>query len=263
MNHAPDLSVLSLVAAFALLGIPVAFSLFFRLGIVRQALVASARMGVQLLFAGLYLTWLFKFDQPLVNIAWLLVMILVAALTSVQNSRLRAREILLPVTLSTFATTIGIVAYFNVAVVRLEDIFAARYLIVIGGMLLGNSLTGNIICLTHYYSSLRDREERYLLWLGNGAAQRDALRPFFREAMKRALEPTLASMATIGIVALPGMMTGQMLGGSPPMMAIKYQIAIMLAILATVTLGCALALLLSTRTAFDAYGVLRREIFRE
>jgi len=262
MNGAPNLSILSLIAAFALLVIPIAFSLVFGLGIVRNSLVAAARMGVQLFLAGLYLTWLFKLDSPWLNLAWLLVMILVAALTTVQRCQLRLKEILGTVLLATFATTLGVVLYFNSLVVRVEDLFAARYLIVLGGMLLGNSLSGNIISLTHYYSTLRDHEDRYLLWIGNGAARHEALRPFFREAMIRSMEPTLASMATLGIVALPGMMTGQMLGGSTPMVAIKYQIAIMLAILATVTLGSALALLLSTRTAFTPYGILRREIFR-
>ena len=264
MNEgAPDLSAWSLVAGFLLLAVPIAFSVAFRLGLVKETIVAAIRMVLQLAFAGVYLTWLFKWDHPALNFGWLCVMMTVAALTTVQKSQLNLRQILLPVVVSTFVATIGVVLYFNCFIVRLENLMAARYLVVIGGMVLGNSLSGNIVALTQYYESLRDHEGRYLFRLGNGATTFEALRPFICEATTRALKPTLAGMATIGIVSLPGMMTGQMLGGSSPVVAIKYQIAIMVAILATVTLGVGLALWLSSRRAFSQYGILRREIFTD
>lgn len=261
MNGAPDLTLPSLVAAFLLLAIPVGFSLACRLGMVREMLVAALRMAAQLAFAGLYLTWMFQFDHPLVNFAWLLVMIFVAALTTVQKSQLRPGWVLLPVTVSTLAATLLVVLYFNALVVQLDDLFAARYLVVIGGMILGNALSGNIVSLTHFYQAVRENEERYLFLLGNGATRFEGLKPFFRAAVTRALKPTVATMATIGIVSIPGMMTGQMLGGSAPLVAIKYQIAIMLAILAALSLSVVLAIALSVRRAFDGYGMLRREIF--
>ncbi len=263
MIGAADIPISALAAAFALLAVPIAFSLTLKLGIARETIIAAVRMSVQLFLAGLYLTWLFRLNNPLLNLAWLGVMMTVASLTTVQKSLLRPRHLLGPVCAATFVATLAIVLYFNGLIVRVDRLLEARYLVVIGGMVLGNSLNGNIVSLTHFYSTLREREERYLHYLGNGASLREATRPFFREAMIRALKPTLASMATIGIVALPGMMTGQMLGGSSPLVAIKYQIAIMLAIFATVTLSTALAILLSARAAFDAYGVLRREIFRK
>ncbi len=263
MIAATDISASALVAAFALLAIPIAFSLTLKLGIVRESIIASVRMGVQLLLAGLYLTWLFEINNPALNIAWIVIMMIVASLTTVQKSQLRPRFLIGPVCAATFLATIGIVIYFNALIVQVDQLFEARYLVVIGGMVLGNSLSGNIISLTHFYTAMREREDRYFYYLGNGATLQEATRPFFREAMIRALKPTLATMATIGIVSLPGMMTGQMLGGSAPMVAIKYQIAIMLAIFAAVTLSTALAIFLSRRAVFDAYGVLRSEVFRD
>ena len=263
MIGATDLSIGSLIAAFALLIIPIAFSLTLKLGIVRESLIASARMAIQLFLAGLYLTWLFKVNNPALNIFWILVMMLVASLTTVQKSDLRPRYLLGPVCIATFVATIGVVLYFNGFIARVDRLFDARYLVVIGGMVLGNSLHGNIVSLTHFYSVLRAREERFLYFLGNGATLQEAVRPFYRESMIRALKPTLASMATIGLVALPGMMTGQMLGGSPPLVAIKYQIAIMLTIFSSVTVSTALAIYFSSRSAFSRYGILRPEIFRD
>ncbi|MEM7010558.1 MAG: ABC transporter permease [Verrucomicrobiota bacterium] len=258
---APDISIAALVAALMLLVIPIGFSLWFRLGLVKETIISIIRMSLQLLAAGLLLKFLFVFDRAWLNLIWLLVMMLAAALTTVQKSQLRLRSVLAPVFIATFVSTLTITLYFNSCVVRLENMFEARYLVVIGGMVLGNVLSGNIVSLTHFFSSLRDHEERYLYFIGNGATMREALRPFFRESLIRASKPMLASMATMGIVALPGMMTGQMLGGSTPLVAIKYQIAIMLAIFSTQIFGMSLGVLLSYRTAFNDYGVLRREVF--
>ncbi|MFT5467753.1 MAG: putative ABC transport system permease protein [Verrucomicrobiales bacterium] len=258
---APDISIWSLVAAFGLLAIPILVSLWLRLGIVAESVISLLRMAAQLTAAGFLLSKLFEYDRAWLNLIWLAVMMLVASLTTVQKSQLRLNRILVPVCVATFSATLAITLYFNAFVVRIENLFAARYAVVIGGMILGNVLAGNIISLTHFFASLKDREERFLYFLGNGATLKDALLPFFRDALIRALRPALARMATMGIVALPGMMTGQMLGGSNPMTAIKYQIAIMLAIFSTQVLGMTLSIIFSCRIAFNEYGVLRREIF--
>jgi len=257
----PDLSIPSMIAAFSLLIIPVLFSFWLKLGIVREIVIASIRMGVQLFLAGIYLSWLFKYDNPWINMAWLLVMMFVAALTTVQKSSLRPSVILLPVCISTVIGTLSVVLFVNAFVVQIDQLFSAKYLVVLGGMILGNTLSGNIVALTHFYQSLKQGQARYFHWIGNGATLLEAVRPNFREAVTRSLKPMLASMATIGIVSIPGMMTGQMLGGSSPLVATKYQIAIITAIFAAMTLGTVLAIFLSIRRAFDEWGVLRKEIF--
>jgi len=76
------------------------------------------------------------------------------------------------------------------------------------------------------------------------------------------MNPTIASMATMGIVSLPGMMTGQILGGSVPLVAIKYQIAIMIAILASTVLSISFSILFTVRYSFYKNGTLKKEIFR-
>ncbi len=259
----PDLSILSIIAAFSLLIVPIAISIWLQLGIVRETLIAATRMGIQLVFAGIYLSWLFLYDNPLINIGWLLVMMAVAALTTVQKSQLRPGMIFFPVFVSTVIGTLSVVLFFNAFIVQIEQIFSAKYLVVLGGMILGNTLSGNIVALTHFYQSLKEKQSQYFFRIGNGATLLEAVRPNLREAVTRALKPMLASMATIGIVSIPGMMTGQMLGGSSPLVATKYQIAIMTAIFAAMTLGTVLAILLSIRRAFDEWGVLRKEIFSQ
>jgi putative ABC transport system permease protein len=93
-----------------------------------------------------------------------------------------------------------------------------------------------------------------------GGSRLQALKPFFRESFVASVNPILASMATIGIVSLPGMMTGQILGGSIPMVAIKYQIIIMLAIFYTQFFSVFLSLFFSIKLGFDDFDVLRKEL---
>jgi len=128
---------------------------------------------------------------------------------------------------------------------------------------LGNSLRGNIIGVSSFYKSIKRNERRYLYRLSVGASLYEALKPYFRAGMITSLQPTIATMMTIGIVSLPGMMTGQMLGGASPMVAIKYQIAIMIAIFVSVSMSVALMILFTIKSSFNGYGVLKKGVFKD
>ena len=96
-----------------------------------------------------------------------------------------------------------------------------------------------------------------------GATRWEAVRSYFREAVKAAINPTIASMATMGLVSLPGMMTGQILGGSEPWLAVKYQIAIMICIFTSTTIASIINLKLSLAIAFNAFDVLKDEVIKK
>ena len=87
--------------------------------------------------------------------------------------------------------------------------------------------------------------------------------PFLREGFKSAVNPFIASMATYGIVALPGMMTGQILGGSSPMVAVKYQITIVTAIFVVTAMSVLLTILFTLKASFNGYGTLNKGIFKK
>jgi len=154
-----------------------------------------------------------------------------------------------------------VVLYFNYFIVHLDFIFDARYMIAIGGMVLGNSLRSNVVGLGDFYQSLNKEEQFYFYRLSLGASRFEAMLPFAKRSFTSALNPTIATMATMGIVSLPGMMTGQILGGSVPLVAIKYQIAIMVAILASTVLSIALSILFTVNYSFNKAGVLNKSIF--
>lgn len=262
MEAVPDISIWRLLAGFGLLVIPVALSLFAKLGIIRQLAIATGRMTGQLFLMSILLIYLFRWDNAWLNVGWVIMMIFFACFSAMINSKLSFRKFFGPVFLSYFIGAGFVLLFFNTVIVNHENIFTARLLVVIGGMLLGNSLNSTIIGISHYYESIRKENRRYLYLLSLGATQNEALLPFFRDAMLAALKPFMASMATMGLVSLPGMMTGQILGGASPETAIKYQIAIVLAILTAVTISVALSIYFTSRKAFNAYGVLRNDFFK-
>ncbi len=98
--------------------------------------------------------------------------------------------------------------------------------------------------------------------LAQGSTLREAINPYLIESFQAALAPTIATMMTIGLVSLPGMMTGVIMGGNDPMLAIKYQIGIMIAIFSGTAITMPAAVLLCLRRSFSPYGTLYSHIFR-
>ncbi len=259
---AQDLSVFSLASLLIFLFPILYISRYLKLGINKEILVGVVRMCLQLGFVGLYLGYLFKFDSPWLNGVYLLVMISIACYSILKSSNLKFRMFFKPLFFSLLIPFSIVLLFFNGVVVHIDNLFEAKYLIPVGGMLLGNCLRSIIIGLTNFYSGLKKNEREYLysLTLYNNRTQ--ALKPWFKESLVAAINPTLASMATIGLVSLPGMMTGQILGGSVPLVAIKYQIAIMGCIFYTEYFSVILSILFSLKTGFNSFDVMRPNIFR-
>jgi len=256
-----DISISSLIFCILLLMIPVGLSLIFRLNLIKSLLTSAGRMIVQLILMGVYLTYLFKWDNWMINITWFLVMICVATFSVVKHSDLNRHLFIWPIFASFALSVITAILYFNYVVLRLDELFEAKYFIVIGGMMLGNSMRGNIIGISVLYKDLKRNEERYLYRLAAGATIYEAVLPYLRNSLMTALKPSLASMATMGIVFIPGMMTGQILGGSSPLTAIKYQIVIMVNIFVIVSATITLTFLFTLKRSFDSYGLLKKNIF--
>lgn len=257
-----DIPVLSLAVVFLLLIIPVAISLKYGLKLIKPLFISTVRMIIQLALIGLFLKYLFVWNNPFVNAGWLTVMIVVAVFSAVKSSSIKISKVFLPAFASFSFATFFVVFFLNTFVIPLDNIFDARYLIVLGGMLLGNSLRGNIVGISTFYRQLQTDSSHYLYVLSLGASRSEALLPYLRESVLLALKPTLASMATMGIVTLPGMMTGVILGGADPEVAIKYQILIMIAIVVSTITSVVLTILLTMHVCIDKYGVLRADVFR-
>jgi len=278
-----EIGLWQLAAAYLLLAFPLAIMLWYRIPMIGETAIALVRMTVQLIFVGLYLQVIFKLNILWLSAAWLLVMVTVADVSIVRSCSLRLRPIALPLLAALAAGTaiplllfVGLILrrpalaagtaipllLFVGLILRRPNLMDAQYAIPIGGMILGNCLRANIVGIRTFYDGIRTGEKAFLQSLAQGALLHEATRPYLRKACQAALAPTVATMTTIGLVALPGMMTGAILGGASPVTAIKYQIAIMISIFSGTAITLALGIYLTTKRSFTPYGPLDRAIFK-
>ncbi|MBQ7494170.1 MAG: ABC transporter permease [Bacteroidaceae bacterium] len=252
-----DIDYSSLAIGLLLLLIPLFFLWKLQTGLVRATLVAAARMIVQLLLISIYLRYLFEWDLPWLNTLWVIIMAVIATHTTGQRTGLRPRIVAVPAFVGFLVAALVVGFFFLCFVLQLPQPFTARYFIPVMGILMGNMLGVNVLTLSTFYSGLQREQATYYYLLGNGATRFEAWLPFMREAVIKSFTPCIANMAVMGIVALPGTMIGQILGGSSPDVAVKYQMMIVIITMSASMLSLVLTLWLSTRQAFDAFGRLR------
>lgn len=257
-----DISIYRLIGFYLLLLIPIAFMCYLKAGLVKSLLIAVLRMSVQLFCVGLYLGRIFEYNSLILNILWIMIMVAVAAGHIIKSANLKRRELFIPVLSAATFSLFVILAPMVFLIVRPVPYYDARYLVPLGGMLLGNFLSMNIIALKHFSSKLRDNKQYLQAALCYGATNLEAILPFFREAFIRALVPSITTIGALGLVSLPGMLTGQLLGGSIPTIAIKYQIIIMLSIIVAGSLSVFLTILFLSKKVFDRLGNIREELYR-
>lgn len=249
-----DIDYWSLLIGMLLMAIPIYYLWKYNTGMVKGALLAMVRMVVQLFLVGLYLKYLFILDNAWVNAAWVLVMVFVATETALTRTRLQRGVLMLPLLIGFLTAAILIGLYFLGLVLKLNSVFSAQYFIPIFGILMGNMLGVNVIGLSTFYNGLQREQVLYYYLLGNGATRNEAIAPFVKQAIVRAFSPAVANMAVMGLVALPGTMIGQILGGSTPDVAIKYQMMIIVITISASMLSLMISISLSKRQAFDAFG---------
>jgi UDP-glucose/iron transport system permease protein len=249
-----DIAWFDLLMGLLLLSLPIFLLWYYKTGLVKKTIVAVSRMFIQLFLVGLYLKYLFELNSVLVNIAWVLVMIMVSAYTVIDRSELKLKTFAIPVAVGTLLALAIVDVFFFSLSIRLENVFDARYFIAITGMIMGNTIERNIIALNSFYQSLIKEKQKYNFARACGANEKEALTPFIRESFRRSFNPQLARMAVMGIVALPGTMTGR-----SPQIAIKYQIMLMLMIFIAGILTVVITLNIANRIVIDKYGNLKPE----
>lgn len=248
-----DISFTSLLFGFLLLIIPSYFLYYYKTGLVRDTLVAALRMTLQLFLIGFYLKYMFDWNIWWVNVLWVVIMAGVASHTVIKRTKLSGHQLFLSITLALLCSIAIIDTYFMWLIVRQENLFDARYFIPVSGMILGNMLSANVIALNTYYGAIVRERTNYMYSLANGAMGAEARAPFMRDALIKSFNPTIASMAVMGLIALPGTMTGQILGGANPDVAIKYQIMLMISIFASSLISVLLTLVFAKRKMFDEF----------
>lgn len=253
-----DISYISLLVGMLLLLIPIFYIWYYEAKLLKAICIGAVRMVVQMLFIGVYLRYLFEWDNPVINSVWVFIMVYIASETALTRTRVKRSVLMMPLVIGFVVAGVLIGLYFLGIVLKLDNVFSAQYFIPIMGILLGNMLTVNVIAVGTFYSTLQREQNLYYFLLGNGASRSEALKPFVRQAIVKSFSPTIANMAVMGLVSLPGTMIGQILGGSSPHVAIKYQIMIVVITMSASMLSLMIAIQLSSKRAFDGYGRMKQ-----
>ncbi|MFH1923479.1 MAG: iron export ABC transporter permease subunit FetB [Planctomycetota bacterium] len=230
-----------------------AVSVALRLGMERSLLVAGVRTVVQLLLVGLVLEWVFRVSRWYTVIALMIVMTVVAGATAAGRTERTYPGIWISAIVSVWASSWLITAFALFAVIQgMDRWYQPQYAIPLLGMVLGNTLNGVSLGLNTLTETLALRRDEVDAQLALGATRWEAARAPVRHAVRVGMIPIINAMTIVGIVSLPGMMTGQLLSGIPPIQAVKYQIVIMFLIASATALGTVGVVLLSYRRLFNA-----------
>lgn len=250
----PDLMLAALLV-LANAGLSIALDL----GLARRMLVAAARMVVQLFLVGMALTWLFAATSPWWTGLAALVMVLAAGHEIMGRQERRLRGLwAYGMGAGAMLMAAGVVTAFGLLTqLRPDPWYDPRYAIPLLGMVLGNTMTGIGLGLSALTNDVMARKASIEARLALGSDARTAMGPSLRHALKTACMPIVNSMSTTGLVSLPGMMTGQILGGVEPVEAVKYQILIMFLIAGGTALGAVTAVLGAARRMTDGRHRLR------
>ncbi len=262
MEKIIDINYIELFTGYSLMLIPIFVLWYYKTGLVKDTIIATVRMTIQLLLVGVYLEYIFKLNSVIVNIIWVILMLFVASYSITHRSKLSYKLFFIPVLMAGVISISLTDAFFLGYIIKLNNIFDARYFIPITGMLLGNTIKNVIITLDGYYKKIDDEQNLFRWYLANGATKREVLLPFIRDALRLAFNPVIATTSITGLISLPGMMTGQILGGSNPETAVKYQIMLMITIFSSGILIAFLTIVFSNKVAFDNFGNLKTNIFR-
>ncbi len=259
-----SLSALDLgLAALLVLGLAGLTSLL-QLGMGRSLLVAALRSALQLMLLGLVLKALFAQVNPFFMGALALVMLLVAGYEVMARQQRRLGGIwgMGVGTLSRFLSSFSVTLLALTVIIQVEPWYTPQYLIPLLGMLLGNTMSGIAISMDNLTNTAWQQRQVIEARLMLGHDWNQAIGAIRRNALRAGLIPIVNAMTTAGIVSLPGMMTGQILAGSPPFEAAKYQIMILFLIAAGTGLGAVTAVWIASRRLFDERQRLRLDRLR-
>ena len=236
--------------AAALILINGAISILLRLRLERQLLMAAARTVLQLLAIGYVLKYVFLWNQWYLVLLMTALMTVIAGVAAVQRPQRRYAGMLWDSIVSIWLSSWLIAGVALSGIVRVNPL-TPQYAIPILGMLLGNTLNGISLGLDRLGEDLDGKRDLVDMLLALGATRWEAARTPVRQAVRTGMIPVVNAMMIVGIVSLPGMMTGQILSGVSPVQASLYQIFIMFLIAASASLGTVGAVLLGYLRLFS------------
>jgi putative ABC transport system permease protein len=226
-------------------------SIYLKLGLERDLMIGVLRTFLQLALLGYVLKAVFSINDPLVVLLLFSCMIFFAA--RIISGRVKEKRVpyFLPVLASMFLSYMLINLFVMSIIVKVEPWYFPVYFIPVGGMIIGNSMNAISLSINTWFEGLKKDRDRVELFLSLGASPKESTDHNFMESVKSGMIPSINALMSVGVVSIPGMMTGQILAGTDPLIAIKYQIIIMLILAGSTALSTVLALHIVRRQSFS------------
>ena len=222
-----------------------------RLRLTSTLLMAAVRTVIQLSFIGLILAWIFAREQWYEVLIILTIMTLIASSAAKNRVKRGYKGLLTDTFIAVSASAILVTGLAIGMILQVQPWYTPQFVIPILGLILGNSLTAISLTSNQLINDIHEQHARIEMMLTLSATPFEAVHDSIRAAIINGMTPTLNSMLVVGIVSLPGMMTGQILAGADPTQAVRYQIVTMFLICVSSTLGCTLSALLIYRRFFN------------
>jgi putative ABC transport system permease protein len=258
-----DISVISLVMVYAL-----AFTLFLVLKIIKSKneynfLKSLIRMSIQLLFIGYVLKYIFAVNSLYLIVIMYIIMSAFATHTIMGKVNFKIKNQFFLIFFPIFTIGLLMTLFFQLLVTNTSPWYEARYFIPISGMILGNSMNACALSIERLISEIKSNIAKVETLISLGASSFEAVSESIYRSIRAASLPIITNMSGIGIVFLPGLMTGQILSGTDPIISIKYQIAIMVCIVSSISFSSILLIFQTYKKFFDKKGNLKKELLSE
>lgn len=247
----PDIGTFELLLGLLFILLAGLTSLAQGLGLGRDLAVGTLRTFAQLLLMGYVLRIVFDLRMALPTLA--LFALMLASAAHIVRGRVGRANVGygLPLLVSMVASYALVTVLVTGVIVGARPWWDPRVFLPIGGMVIGNSMTAMALALERLFSELRRNRRAVEMRLSLGADAAESSQEAVRLAVRAGMVPSVSSLMGVGLVFLPGMMTGQILAGADPLSAVRYQIVVMLMLVGSTTLGSVLLVLLVRRRCFD------------
>ncbi|RLM10909.1 iron export ABC transporter permease subunit FetB [Gibbsiella quercinecans] len=218
-----------------------------KLGLEKDIIWSICRAVVQLVIVGYVLKYIFDLNNSLLTV----LMVLFICFNAAYNAQKRSKYIDRAFFISLVAITTGAVLTLAVLVLTRSIMFTPMQVIPISGMIAGNAMIAVGLCYNNLGQRFKDEQQKIQEMLSLGASPKFASAALIRDSIRASLIPTVDAAKTVGLVSLPGMMSGLIFAGIDPVKAIKYQIMVTFMLLATASLSTIIASYLAYRKFYN------------
>ena len=227
-------------------------SIFLNLGLEKDISIGAIRTFIQLFIMAYVLRYIFKIDNAYLILLISLGMILFAAITIQGRVKERKISYFIPTFLSMVISYMIVTVVVTAVIVQVDPWYKPQYFILLGGMVVGKSMNAVAISLDRLFSEVRKRREEIEMYLCLGATYQEATMDILKNSIRAGMIPTINAMMAVGVIFVPGTMTGIILTGADPLLSIKYQIVVMLMLSAATAIGSIIVTYLVMRMCFTS-----------